>query len=139
MLTETMPLILAQEIIFWSLLLSDTLRKKSLCGGGGGGGGGSPATLDVVLQTDVKTLSEIIVTGYSTQRQSDVTGAVAAVGLDKIKDIPKANVLQQLQGRVPGLYVESSGQPSGQTGQILIRGLNTLGDNSPLYIIDGVP
>src|SRR6218665_554116 len=144
MLTEAMPLILAQEIIFWSLLLSDTLRKKSLCGGleehpVGGGGGGSPATLDVVLQTDVKTLSEIIVTGYSTQRQSDVTGAVAAVGLDKIKDIPKANVLQQLQGRVPGLYVESSGQPSAQTGQILIRGLNTLGDNSPLYIIDGVP
>lgn len=100
---------------------------------------GASTTLDVVLQPDTKTLSEVIVTGYSSQRRSDVTGAIAVVGLDKIKDIPKANVLQQLQGRVPGLYIESSGQPSGQTGQILIRGLNTLGDNSPLYIIDGVP
>ncbi len=47
--------------------------------------------------------------------------------------------MQSLQGRVPGLFVETSGKPSGETGQVLIRGLNTLGDNAPLYIIDGVP
>ncbi|QHT72218.1 TonB-dependent receptor [Rhodocytophaga rosea] len=100
---------------------------------------GNQSTIDVVLQADVQTLSEVVVTGYGTEKKSDLTGAVAVVDLNKVRDIPRPNVLQTLQGRVPGLYIESSGQPSGQTGQVLIRGLNTLGDNSPLYIIDGVP
>ncbi|RDC62657.1 SusC/RagA family TonB-linked outer membrane protein [Adhaeribacter pallidiroseus] len=100
---------------------------------------GNQTTLDVMLPADTRALSEVVVTGYSTERKADLTGAVAIVDLVKVRDIPRANVLQTLQGRVPGLYVESTGQPSGQTGQVLIRGLNTLGDNSPLYIIDGVP
>ncbi|MGC3947795.1 MAG: TonB-dependent receptor [Chryseolinea sp.] len=97
------------------------------------------SSLDITLAPDVRTLSEVVVTGYGKERRADLTGAVAVVDMSKVVDVPRANVMQALQGRVPGLYVESSGQPSGQTGQILIRGLNTLGDNSPLYIIDGVP
>ncbi|PSR53540.1 TonB-dependent receptor [Adhaeribacter arboris] len=100
---------------------------------------GNQVTVEVVLPADVRALSEIVVTGYSREKKSDLIGAVAVVNLAQVRDIPRANVLQTLQGRVPGLYVESTGQPSGQTGQVLIRGLNTLGDNSPLYIIDGVP
>ena len=87
---------------------------------------GNATTVDVTMAPDVQTLSEVIVTGYGKERRSDLTGAVAVVDFNKIKDTPRASVLQTLQGRVPGLYVESSGQPSGQTGQILIRGLNTL-------------
>lgn len=100
---------------------------------------GTRSTVDVSLAADVKTLNEIVVTGYTSEKRSDFTGAVAVVDLARTRDIPRANVMQTLQGRVPGLYIESTGQPSGQTGQVLIRGLNTLGDNSPLYIIDGVP
>lgn len=100
---------------------------------------GNQTTFDIVLQADVTKLAEIVVTGYTTEKRADFTGAVAVVDMAKTRDIPRANVMQTLQGRVPGLYIENTGQPSGQTGQVLIRGLNTLGDNSPLYIIDGVP
>jgi TonB-linked SusC/RagA family outer membrane protein len=100
---------------------------------------GNRSDIEVTLVADLTTLSEVVVTGYTSERRSDFTGAVAVVDMVKTRDIPRPNVMQTLQGRVPGLYIEATGQPSGQTGQVLIRGLNTLGDNSPLYIIDGVP
>lgn len=95
--------------------------------------------LTVQLQEAEAQLEQVVVTGYSTQRKVDLTGAVAVVNLNEVKDIPAGNPMRALQGRVPGLYVEATGLPTGGNGRVLIRGLNTLGDPNPLYIIDGVP
>lgn len=84
-------------------------------------------------------LSDVVVTGYTAQRKVDLTGAVSVINLNEVKNIPAASPMQSLQGRVPGLYIENTGVPNGANRRILIRGLNTLGDASPLYIIDGVP
>ncbi|MDB5263025.1 MAG: TonB-dependent receptor [Adhaeribacter sp.] len=96
-------------------------------------------TLNITLQPDAKALEEVVVTGYQTQKKADLTGAVAVVNLTQVKDIPAGNPMRTLQGRVPGLYVEATGQPNGGNSRVLIRGLNTLGDPNPLYVIDGVP
>ena len=96
-------------------------------------------TIDISLVPDVKSLSEIVVTGYKSERKADLTGAVAVVNLTETKNIPVSNPLLALQGRVPGLYIEADGSPTGGGRRVLIRGLNTLGDPSPLYVIDGVP
>jgi TonB-dependent SusC/RagA subfamily outer membrane receptor len=89
----------------------------------------------------VQLLDQLIVTGYSSQKKVDVTGAISVVEMKKIasQSLSSGNVMQALQGNVPGLYVTKSGNPSGASDQILIRGVNTLGDTKPLYIIDGVP
>ena len=100
---------------------------------------GKQSTIDVVLHADAQQLDEVVLTGYSTERKVDLTGALSVVNVGDIADIPSSNPMQSLQGRVPGLFIESTGDPSGRNNTILIRGLNTLGSNSPLYIIDGVP
>ena len=95
--------------------------------------------IDISLVPDVKSLNEIVVTGYKSERKADLTEAVAVVNISETKDIPVSSPLLALQGRVPGLYIEADGSPTGGNGRVLIRGLNTLGDASPLYVIDGVP
>lgn len=100
---------------------------------------GSQSQIDVIIEHDITTLSEVVVTGYATERKADLTGAVSVVNVEDIKDIPAGNPMQALQGRVPGLYIESDGRPNGNNRRILIRGLNTLGNTDPLYVIDGVP
>ena len=82
---------------------------------------------------------DLVITGYQTERKADITGAISVVDVDEITDATKVNPLLSLQGRVPGLYIEQSGRPSGEIGQLLIRGRNTLNNNAPLFIIDGVP
>src|SRR5690625_1393491 len=95
--------------------------------------------IDIQLVEDVLLIDELVVTGYSTERRGEITGSVSVVDVEEVENKPTSNPLRTLQGRVPGLYVETSGgDPSGRENEILIRGLNTLGDNSPLYIIDGV-
>ncbi|MCP9767257.1 SusC/RagA family TonB-linked outer membrane protein [Lacihabitans sp. LS3-19] len=86
-----------------------------------------------------KELSEVVVVGYTTQRKEDLTGSVAVVEMKPIKNNSSGNVMQALQGRVPGLYIEKDGSPNGSNSRILIRGANTLGNNDPLYVIDGIP
>ncbi len=86
-----------------------------------------------------KELSEVVVVGYTSQRKEDLTGSVVVVDLKPIKNNSTGNVMQSLQGRVPGLYIERDGSPNGSNSRILIRGANTLGNNDPLYIIDGIP
>lgn len=100
---------------------------------------GNQNTIDVTLLEDIQALTEIVVTGYATERKVDVTGAVAVVDLEPIRNTSSGNPMQALQGRVPGLFVEKTGVPTGENSRILIRGVNTLGNNDPLYIIDGVP
>ena len=96
-------------------------------------------TLAVELADDVTDLNQIVVTGYQTQRKSDLTGSVAIVNMNSAKDISSGSTLQNIQGRVPGLYITSDGSPSGAARSTIIRGMNTLGNTNPLYIIDGVP
>ncbi len=84
------------------------------------------------------SLSEVVVTGYETQRKADLTGSVAIANIKDIQNLPNNNPMQALQGRVPGLYVTSDGDPSGSPSTISVRGFNTLGFTAPLYVIDGV-
>jgi TonB-linked outer membrane protein, SusC/RagA family len=84
-------------------------------------------------------LNQVVVVGYTSQRKQDLTGAVAVVDLAPVKNNSSGNTMQALQGRVAGLYIEKDGSPNGSNGRILIRGANTLGNNDPLYIIDGIP
>lgn len=92
-----------------------------------------------VLLAPGKELNEVVVVGYTSQRKEDLTGSVAVVELKPIKNNSSGNPMQSLQGRVAGLYVEKDGSPNGSNGRILIRGANTLGNNDPLYVIDGIP
>ena len=94
--------------------------------------------LTILLQSS-NVLEDVVVVGYISQRKEDLTGSVAVVELKPIQNNSTGNPMQSLQGRVPGLYIERDGSPNGSNGRILIRGANTLGNNDPLYIIDGIP
>jgi len=83
-------------------------------------------------------LEEVVVTGYQTERKKDITGAVSVVNVADIKDIPVGNPMKALQGRVPGVFITSDGSPQGGAN-VRIRGIGTLGNNDPLYVIDGIP
>ncbi|KIA87450.1 TonB-dependent receptor [Flavobacterium sp. AED] len=98
-------------------------------------------SINVVLKPESINLSEIVVVGYSKERKVDVTGAVTVVDLKPItgQSMSSGNAMQALQGRVAGLTIEKSGDPSGANSRILIRGVSTLGNTDPLYVIDGVP
>ena len=95
--------------------------------------------LMVEMEEGVKVGEEVVVVGYTSQRKQDLTGAVAVVDLAPVKNNSSGNTMQALQGRVAGLYIEKDGSPNGSNGRILIRGANTLGNNDPLYVIDGIP
>ncbi len=92
----------------------------------------------VVTMAEGEELEEVVVTGYQTQRKADLTGAVAVVKMDEINAPLTGNVMKSLQGRVPGAFITTNGSPDG-SANVLIRGIGTLGNNSPLYIIDGMP
>ena len=93
--------------------------------------------LKISLKTDLKTLSEVVVVGYGTQKKADLTGSVATVKIDQLLSRPAADVSNMLQGRVAGVVASGSNQPGGD-GYIRIRGISSFGNNSPLVIIDGV-
>jgi len=96
--------------------------------------------LNVTLEEGNASLNQVVVVGYTSQRKQDLTGAVAVVELTPaVRNNTSGNTAQALQGRVAGLYIEKDGSPNGATGRILIRGANTLGNNDPLYVIDGIP
>ncbi len=83
-------------------------------------------------------LDEVVVTGYISQRKKDITGAVSVINVKDMNKQPTAQLSEQLQGQASGITVIGSGQP-GEEPQITIRGVNTFGNNTPLFIIDGVP
>ncbi|WP_296623565.1 TonB-dependent receptor [Marivirga sp.] len=99
------------------------------------------SVIDVGMVVDAASLDEIVVTGYGKERKVDITGAITVVDLGPVEgqSLSSGNAMQALQGRVPGLFVEKSGDPTGSSSKILIRGVTTLGNNDPLYVIDGVP
>ena len=98
------------------------------------------STIDLRLETDAKALNEVVVVGYGTQRKVTVTGAVATLQGEKIIKSPATDISNSLAGRLPGLVViQQSGEPGYDGATISIRGTNTLGNNSPLIVIDGIP
>jgi TonB-dependent starch-binding outer membrane protein SusC len=99
---------------------------------------GNQSLLNISLQEDVNSLNEVVVTGYTTDSKRETTGAIATVKARDLTATPSGNVEQQLQGRVAGVTVITNGQP-GTASQIRVRGFGTFGNNSPLYIVDGVP
>jgi TonB-linked outer membrane protein, SusC/RagA family len=95
--------------------------------------------LAVTLVPDSKDLGEVVVVGYGTQRRISVTGAVDAVGRQAVEGRPVVNVSQALQGQSPNLIIQQNNFEPGQGMNINIRGLGTLGSNTPLVVIDGIP
>jgi TonB-linked SusC/RagA family outer membrane protein len=98
---------------------------------------GNQTTINVKLQESSQTLKEIVVVAYGSQKRAVVTGAISTVTAKDIAAIPVTNAESALQGRAAGVTVVSNGSP-GSTPTVLIRGLGTLNNNAPLYVIDGV-
>ena len=98
---------------------------------------GSQTVIDIVMSPDLTALDEIVVIGYGTQKKSDLTGSVSSVSSDEITQLPTVNVASALQGRAAGVTVtENSGRP-GSGSTVVIRGLGTVGNSKPLYVVDG--
>lgn len=98
-------------------------------------------SLEIVLKEDTKTLDEVVVIGYGTQRKGDVTSSVASVKADNFVKGAVKDVGQLIQGKVAGLAITNpNGDPTGST-QIRLRGTNTIGgaNTAPLVLIDGIP
>lgn len=98
----------------------------------------SQSTINVTLEEDVEQLEEVVVVGYGTQRKSDLTGSVSQVTGEELTKIPTPSVEQALQGKVAGVQVtQASGEP-GASSTVRIRGVGTLNNASPLYVVDGM-
>lgn len=98
-------------------------------------------SLEIILKEDTKTLDEVVVIGYGTQRKGDVTSSVASVKADNFVKGAVKDVEQLIQGKVAGLAITNpNGDPTGST-QIRLRGTNTIGgaNTAPLVLIDGIP
>lgn len=99
---------------------------------------GNQQLINITLLEGNSVLNEVIVTGYTTQRRKDLTGAISVVRLDDMTKQPSGLVVNQLQGQASGVTIIGSGQP-GEEPLVHIRGVNTFGTNTPLYVVDGVP
>ncbi len=101
---------------------------------------GNRTSLDVSMTVDEKSLEEVVVVGYGTQKKATLTGAISSIGGDIVSATPVTNVSNSLTGRIPGLTtVTRSGEPGNDDATIRIRGANTLGNNGALVVVDGIP
>src|SRR5256885_1253060 len=101
---------------------------------------GDTARADFRLTPLAVTLSEVVVVGYGTQARRDVTGSVASVSGEDVHAVPKANAIEAIKGRVPGVDIVTSGNNPGDGISIRVRGTRSLtASNDPLYVLDGIP
>ena len=106
---------------------------------------GAQKIIDIRLEADNKTLNEVVVVGYGTQRKRDVTGAVVSVSEATLKEVPAPNLLNQLKGRAAGVSIVSNGSTPGSQASIRIRGNRSIttgngdGLDGPLVVVDGIP
>lgn len=101
---------------------------------------GNRHSINVIMQNDITAVDEIIVVGYGTQKKSSLTGSVAQIDNKQIMEAPVGNISNMLGGRLPGLIsVQSSGQPGADNSSLLVRGISTYGNASPMVIVDGIP
>ena len=99
---------------------------------------GNQTTINVTLVPDVTQLGEVVVVGYGTQKKTSVTGAISSVSSEEIAIQPVTNIAQALQGRVAGVTVINNGAP-GAAPIVRVRGVGTVNNANPLYVIDGFP
>jgi TonB-linked SusC/RagA family outer membrane protein len=101
---------------------------------------GDESTINIDLLTANSELEQVIVVGYGTQRKEAITGSVASINGDKMREIPAPNISQALQGRLAGVEMSQTSTRPGATMQIRIRGTRSLSaDNNPLIVLDGIP
>jgi len=106
---------------------------------------GGQSNITVHLTLSSKSLNDVVVVGYGTQRRKDVTGSVASVSAATLSEVPAPNLIDQLKGRTAGVDIVSNGSTPGSAGQIRIRGNRTItqGNNDsqdgPLIVLDGIP
>lgn len=86
-----------------------------------------------------KTIDEVVMIGYTRQKKADITGAISVVDMKDINKQTEPNIVKSMQGRIAGVNITTDGSPSGGNTKILIRGVGTLNNTDPLYVIDGVP
>ncbi len=100
----------------------------------------NPALGTIKMSTNSKSLNEVVVIGYGTQRREAVTGSVASIGGESLREVPSPNISQALQGRLAGVDISQTNSKPGATTQILIRGQRSLtASNDPLIVLDGIP
>jgi TonB-linked SusC/RagA family outer membrane protein len=101
---------------------------------------GMRTTINITLGVDQKTLNEVVVVGYGTQKKSQLTGAISSVSSKQISEMPITSLGQAMQGRVAGVDVSQSGSKPGAVPKVLIRGRRSFNaGNDPLYVVDGIP
>ena len=91
-----------------------------------------------LLKEDTKTLDKVVVIGYGVQKKADLTGSVANINTEKLNTQSNANIGQALQGKIAGVDIVSQGGAPGSGTRIMVRGIGTLNNASPLYIVDGM-
>ncbi|MDT0685921.1 SusC/RagA family TonB-linked outer membrane protein [Autumnicola psychrophila] len=96
-------------------------------------------SIDVIMQASMDQLDELIIVGYTSQKESTITGAVSSVNVEQLESRRVPGVTQALQGQVAGVTITQSTGAPGEDVEVRIRGNGTIGNNNPLYIIDGVP
>lgn len=116
------------EVLVFSFVGYNTIEKAV----------GQSGTLDIQLEPAMNVLDEVVAVGYGTQRKKDLTGAVSVVNVTNAKKNATYDVARMMQGQVPGVSVHGSGEPGGFV-QIKIRGISSLINNNPLFVVDGVP
>ena len=101
---------------------------------------GNQTTVNITLREIITGLEEVVVVGYGTQRKEAVTGSVASIAGDVLRDIPSSNLTQSIQGRLSGVELSQTSTRPGSTLQIRIRGTRSLtASNDPLVVLDGIP
>lgn len=98
---------------------------------------GNQSIINVALKPDVAQLNEVVVIGYGTQKKEDLTGAISTIDTEAIAKVPTNDLRKAMQGQVPGVSVQSGGEP-GADPVVRIRGIGSFGNNAPLYIVDGI-
>lgn len=113
------------EVSYIGYLTQETVinNQKSIC---------------FLLKEDTKTLDEVVVIGYGVQKKADLTGSVANINTEKLNTQSNANIGQALQGKIAGVDIVSQGGAPGSGTRIMVRGIGTLNNASPLYIVDGM-
>lgn len=97
-------------------------------------------TIEIKLAAADKTMGEVVVVGYGTQRKEAITGSVVSINGERMREIPSANISQALQGRLAGVEMSQTSTRPGATMQIRVRGTRSLSaDNNPLIVLDGIP
>lgn len=99
---------------------------------------GNQTHFSITMKENLQALDEVVVIGYGTVRRRDLTGSVSQISSDKIERVPSTNVLQAVQGRIPGLQITPNSGKPGDGNEVLIHGVQSInGTNAPIYVVDG--